>query len=129
MVEALNGRPGVRTKRFAIDHGYQGPGGKQLDEANNDLLLEQLRGVADEKRGAQYVCAAALVSLTGDVTTAVGTCTGAIAHERRGEGGFGYDPLFLIPDLGLTFAQLSRAQKHEFSHRARAFRALAAHLR
>jgi XTP/dITP diphosphohydrolase len=128
MVDALHGGPGVRTRRFALDHGYAGTG-KQLDEANNNLLLEKLRDVPDEKRAAQYVCAAALVWPNHDAVAAIGTCPGTIAHERRGEGGFGYDPLFVIPELGVTFAQLSRAQKHAFSHRARAFRALAAHVR
>ena len=129
MVDALNGRPGVRTKRFAIDHGYQGGSGKQLDEANNKLLLEQLRDVPEGNRGAHYVCAAALVRPDGDAMTAVGTCTGTIAYAPKGNAGFGYDPLFVIPELGVTFAQLTRAQKHQFSHRARAFRALAPHIR
>lgn len=128
MVDALHGAPGVRTKRFALDHGYSASG-KQLDEANNDLLLEMLRDVPDEKRHAQYVCAAALVWPDQHAVTAIGTCPGVIARERKGDAGFGYDPLFVIPDLRVTFAQLSRVQKHEFSHRARAFRALAPHIR
>jgi XTP/dITP diphosphohydrolase len=128
MVDALHGGPGVRTRRFALDHGFTATG-RQLDEANNDLLLEKLREVSDDKRAAQYVCAAALVWPTLDAVTAIGTCPGVIGHERKGEGGFGYDPLFVIPELGVTFGQLSRAQKHVFSHRARAFRALAPHVR
>lgn len=128
MVDALNGGPGVRTRRFALDHGAAA-NGKQLDEANNDLLLDKLRGISDDKRAAQYVCAAALVWPTRDAVTAIGTCPGVIGYERKGKGGFGYDPLFVIPELGVTFAQLSRAQKHAFSHRARAFRALAPHVR
>jgi XTP/dITP diphosphohydrolase len=129
MVDALNGGPGVRTKRFAIDHGYSGAGGRQLDQANNDLLLEQLRDVPDDERAAQYVCAAAVVWPNGDAISAVGTCTGVIARAPKGDGGFGYDPLFFIPELGVTFAQLSRAQKNQRSHRAHAFRALAPHVR
>ena len=129
MVHALHGGPGVRTKRFAIDHGYRGAGGKELDTANNELLLTQLRDVPRGQRGAQYVCAGAFVRPNGEAITAIGTCTGIIAQQPQGDGGFGYDPLFLLPELGRTFAQLTRAQKHEFSHRARAFRALASHLR
>jgi XTP/dITP diphosphohydrolase len=75
------------------------------------------------------VCAAALAWPDGAVLAAVGTCTGRITHARFGTGGFGYDPLFFIPDLELTFAQLSRAQKNMRSHRAHAVRALAAHLK
>jgi XTP/dITP diphosphohydrolase len=128
MVDAMHGGPGVRTRRYALDHGFAGTG-KELDQANNDLLLAQLIGVADEKREAQYVCAAALVWPTFDAVAAIGTCAGKIGYERKGDGGFGYDPLFVIPELAVTFAQLSRAEKHAFSHRARAFRALAPHIR
>lgn len=126
MVDALQGRPGVRTKRFAADHGITT--GNQ-DEANNDLLLEQLRAVSDEHRGAQYVCAAAFAHADGHALMAIGTCRGCITHRRIGTGGFGYDPLFRIPDLGVTFAQLTRAQKNARSHRAHAVRALASHLK
>jgi XTP/dITP diphosphohydrolase len=129
VVDALGGKPGARTKRFALDHGRTVPGGKQLDDANNDLLLELLGGVPDDQRGARYVCAAALVWPNGDAVNAIGTCAGMIAHKRIGDGGFGYDPLFFIPDLGVTFAQLTRSQKNQRSHRALAFRALAPHLR
>jgi XTP/dITP diphosphohydrolase len=129
MVDALGGAPGVRTKRFAIDHGYAGAGGKQLDEANNDLLLEKLRDVPDEQRTAHYVCAAAVVWPDDTVITTLATCTGRITRERAGSGGFGYDPLFFIDKVGATFAQLDRAQKNARSHRALAFRALASHMR
>ena len=129
MVDALDGKPGVRTKRFAIDNGYTGPGGKSLDEANNDLLLDVLRNVPDDKRGAHYISAAALAWPDGTIITSLGTCSGMIAHGRAGDGGFGYDPLFFIPDLKVTFAQLSRSQKNARSHRALAFRALASHVR
>jgi XTP/dITP diphosphohydrolase len=130
-VAALAGAPGVRTKRFAIDEAFVGRdvAGKQLDDANNQLLLEKLRGVAESARAAHYVCAAAFADAVGRITTSLGTCTGSIAFQPRGSGGFGYDPLFLIPDLAVTFAQLSREQKHAHSHRARAFRALASHVK
>lgn len=129
MVDALDGRPGVRTKRFAIDNGYTGPGGKALDEANNDMLLEHLRQVPEDRRGARYVCAAAVVWPNSGAVSSIGTCAGVIIRQRQGNAGFGYDPLFYIPELQLTFAQLTRAQKNESSHRARAFRALAPHLK
>ena len=129
-VAALKGGPGVRTKRFAIDRGVAPAtlAGKALDEANNELLLRELAAVADAERAAHYVCAAAFAS-NQRMVCALGTCSGFIARERSGEGGFGYDPLFYIPQLGVTFAQLSRAQKNARSHRARAWRALAAQLR
>lgn len=126
MVDALDGLPGVRTKRFAADHGVDSG---NTDDANNDLLIARLRGVAVDRRGAQYVCAAALVHAGGATITAIGSCSGLIGEARRGDGGFGYDPLFFFPELGVTFAELTRAQKNIHSHRARAFRALAAHLR
>ena len=122
-VFALGGLPGVRTRRFAIDAGYTGLEGIELDHANNRLLLERLEGVPDDRRGARYVCAAAFCAERDLV--AIGTCDGVIAREPVGSGGFGYDPLFLLPDLQLTFAQVSPDVKHSRSHRARAFRALA----
>ena len=125
MVDALDGLPGVRTKRFAADYGVTTG---DVDEANNDLLLAQLRDVPDGQRGAQYVCAAVLIK-AGGVVSSIGTCTGVIAHDRRGSGGFGYDPLFHFPELGVTFAELTRTQKNAYSHRAKAFRALAPHLK
>ena len=82
-----------------------------------------------EGRGAAYVCAAACVFPDGQALSAIGTCLGVIGFERQGTGGFGYDPLFVLPDIDRTFAQLSPAEKHARSHRARAFRALAAHLK
>jgi XTP/dITP diphosphohydrolase len=126
MVDALAGKPGVRTKRFAADHGYRGD---QVDAANNDLLLQQLADVDDAGRGAQYICATALIRPDGTALTAIGTCPGRIAREPKGSAGFGYDPIFFIPDLNVTFAELTRAQKNLYSHRARAFRSLAAHLK
>ena len=126
MVQALGGLPGVRTKRFASDHGVVRP---DNDEANNDLLLDRLRDVPDTDRGAAYVCAAALVTPAGDTVASIGTCAGEIGRKRRGTGGFGYDPLFYFPQLRVTFAELTRSQKNAYSHRAKAFRALAPHLK
>ena len=127
IVAALDGGPGVRTKRFAIDHGYvtSDVAGKPLDEANNRFLLEKLAGTSD--RRAHYISAVALVDERRTIT-AVGTCTGEITEVPRGSGGFGYDPLFYIPVLDKTFAELSMTQKNERSHRAVAMRAIATHL-
>jgi XTP/dITP diphosphohydrolase len=126
MVDALGGLPGVRTKRFAADHGITT---SDTDAANNDLLLTKLVDVPSERRGAQYVCAAAIVTADGAVVTAIGACAGVVGHTPAGSGGFGYDPLFILPELNVTFAQLTRSQKHDYSHRARAFRSLAPHLK
>jgi XTP/dITP diphosphohydrolase len=128
-VDALGGAPGVRTRRFARDEaertGTIVPDSVNTDAANNELVIQKLRQTPDEMRGARYVCAAAFAGSGHAQIVAIGTCTGRIAHEPRGHAGFGYDPLFLLTDLGVTFAELSAAQKHQRSHRAHAFRALA----
>ena len=128
LVDALGGGPGVRTKRFAIDNEYVSPdtSGKALDEANNALLLEKLDGV--KERGAHYMSTVALVDGARAIT-AVGTCSGVITTSPRGSGGFGYDPLFYIPALEKTFAELSLAEKNARSHRAVAMRAIASQLK
>ncbi|MDR3632696.1 MAG: RdgB/HAM1 family non-canonical purine NTP pyrophosphatase [Isosphaeraceae bacterium] len=117
-VDALDGAPGVFSARFAGTHGD--------DEANNRKVLELLASVPDERRGAAFVCALALADPEGNIRLeAAGACRGRITRERRGPGGFGYDPLFLIPEYHRTFGELSPLVKHQLSHRARAF----AHLR
>jgi len=121
-VDALDGRPGVRSKRFAEAHEF---GGNDQDEANNQKLLESLIDVPQEMRTARYVCVAALVLPGLRTLTAYGTVSGLILDEYRGTGGFGYDPLFFVPELGRTFAQVEAEVKHRFSHRGRAFRGLA----
>lgn len=121
-VHALGGAPGVRSRRFAWQPGLSGT---ELDRANNERLLHELRNTPDEERTAHYTCAAVLHLTSGGRFSAVGTCTGTILHSPRGGGGFGYDPLFMIPGLGLTFGEITLEQKHCLSHRARAFRALA----
>jgi len=122
-VDALGGAPGVRTKRFS---GRTDLIGRDLDEANNLVLLERLRGVPPEARGARYVCAAVLAFPDGRIVAGLGSCRGEIATAPRGTGGFGYDPLFYVPALGRTFAEVSAQEKNRISHRSRAFRALAA---
>jgi len=117
VVPSLGGQPGIYSARFA---GKQGD-----DEANNDKLLVELNSFADEKRGACYVCTAALADPQGKIhTTVEGRCHGRILRERHGMGGFGYDPLFLIPEYHKTFGELSPAVKDALSHRARALERL-----
>ena len=115
-VDALDGAPGLYSARFSGVHGD--------DEANNDLLLKKLEGVPDAERGAHYTCAVALVYPDGKTLTAEGYLYGVIGHERRGTGGFGYDPLFFLPDYGCTTAQLPPGGKNTISHRAKALHAL-----
>ena len=126
-VDALGGAPGVRTRRFALDHNFAAPdtSGLELDRANNRLLLEKLARVPDTERTAHYACAAAFAVGDRIVATSLGTCRGVIARAERGSGGFGYDPLFIMPSLGVRFAELSAAEKNQRSHRAIAFRAIA----
>jgi len=122
-VDALDGAPGVLSRRFS---GHDDLDGIALDQANNDLLLRRLHDVPDPRRTAHYRCVAALASPRRPIVACFGSCTGAISRDPRGNDGFGYDPLFLIPDLDFTFAQVSTLTKHRLSHRGRAFRALAA---
>lgn len=113
VVPALGGRPGVFSARYA---GKQGD-----DEANNDKLLAELAPLPDASRAAYYVCTAALSDPKGEAHAVVeGRCHGVITRERRGTGGFGYDPLFLVPEYHRTFGELSPVVKHALSHRARA---------
>lgn len=119
-VDILGGSPGIFSARWSGRHGD--------DEANNDLLLAQLADIADEHRGARFECAAAMVAPDGDrlvETVEVGTMPGRLLRARRGDGGFGYDPLFLPDGERLTAAELAPEAKHAISHRGRAFRALA----
>jgi XTP/dITP diphosphohydrolase len=122
VVPALNGRPGVYSARYA---GKQGD-----DAANNARLLAELAPLPDDRRAAYYVCTAAIADPSGAVqATAEGRCRGVILREPRGSGGFGYDPLFLIPELHRTFGELSPRVKHTLSHRARALEHLRPALR
>jgi len=113
VVPVLKGEPGVYSARY---------GGKQGDDAaNNALLLSKLKNYPDDKRDAYYVCCAALSNPAGEIQGVVeGRCHGVILKDFRGEGGFGYDPLFLIPEYHQTFGELSARVKHALSHRGRA---------
>ena len=120
-VDALNGMPGVLSARWSGRHGD--------DEANLDLVLGQLTDTPDERRGAAFVCAAALVLPGGEETVVRGEWRGTLIRERRGTNGFGYDPIF-VPDGGArTSAELPPAEKDASSHRGRALRALVPDLR
>lgn len=119
-VEALDGGPGVQTKRFAPPEMAERRG---RDEANNRHLLETLDGVPPEDRTAHYHCSVAVES-EEESFTVQGKVYGRIAETPRGDGGFGYDPLFVVPELGGTYAELPPEVKQATSHRARAFRKL-----
>ena len=119
-VDALNGMPGVFSARWSGRHGD--------DSANTALLLGQMADVPDERRGAAFVSACALVYGAGEVVVR-GTWPGSIVHEPRGVGGFGYDPVFLPSGSDRTAAQLSPAEKDALSHRGRALALLVPALR
>ena len=122
VVPGLNGRPGVYSARYA---GKQGD-----DDANNARLLAELAPLPADRRAAYYVCTAALADPEGQVRAVTdGRCQGIIISEHCGQGGFGYDPLFLIPEYHKTFGELSARVKHALSHRARALAKLRPMLR
>jgi len=120
-VDALNGMPGVLSARWSGRHGD--------DDANLDLVLGQLADVPDERRGAAFVCAAALVLPDGTETVVRGEWRGSLIRERRGTNGFGYDPIFLPEGESRTSAQMDPSEKDALSHRGRALRALLPALR
>ena len=119
-VDALNGMPGIFSARWAGKHGD--------DEANLDLLLAQVGDVPEEHRGAKFVCAAALAEPGGRQIVEEGRIEGTLLRARRGEGGFGYDPIFQPLGYEVSTAELSSEEKNRISHRRRAFAALAPHL-
>ena len=133
-VQALGGDPGVRSARFADDLSFEKDSGRSKDERNNRCVLSLLKeiNVASEGRAgrhARFVCALALAREGKVLLRAEGAVGGEILHAPRGENGFGYDPLFLIPRLGRTMAQLEHEEKWAVSHRGKAFRALLLELR
>jgi XTP/dITP diphosphohydrolase len=124
-VDALDGEPGVRSARYAEDAGFAGDGGDSSDGQNNACLLERLKASgAPEPWAARYHCALALARDGVVLRTAEGAVEGEIVIEPRGTGGFGYDPLFWLPELGLTMAEIDLETKQTLSHRGRALRAL-----
>ncbi len=115
-VDALGGRPGVQSARYAPTEGER-----------IDKLLGELEGVPDEQRTARFVCSLALAFPDGRVELTGGTCEGRIGHQRRGTHGFGYDPVFELPD-GRTLAEVTQAEKGAVSHRGAAFAKMAERL-
>lgn len=111
----LNGRPGVRSARYAGEHA--------TDEANNDKLLRQMRGVAARRRHAQFRAVLALVG-PGFEDVSSGTCPGHLTEVPKGVNGFGYDPIFVPLGMDRTYAELTQEEKNSISHRSRAFAAL-----
>ena len=110
-VDALGNEPGVRSARYCGRHGD--------DEANNDMLLQRLANIP-QPRTARFICVIALARPGMPVMTAAGVCEGSVLLNRRGNGGFGYDPLFLPEGCDKTFAEMNEAEKHAVSHRAKA---------
>lgn len=117
-VDALNGAPGIHSARYC-------PG---TDRERTEFLLKNMEAVPDGQRQGRFVSAIACVYPDGTEFTVRGECEGVILREIRGEGGFGYDPVFFSPDDGCTFAEMPQARKNEISHRARALAAMKAAL-
>ena len=115
-VDALGGAPGVFSSRFS--------GEDATDETNRIKLLEVLQGVPEQSRNARFRCVVALAEPSGRILTADGVCEGIIGYEPKGDGGFGYDPIFIVPELGKTFSELPEEVKNRISHRSNAMRAL-----
>lgn len=117
-IDYLNKEPGIYSARYVgVDTSY---------DIKNQMLLDRLEGVADEKRTARFVCVIACVFPDGTVETARGTIEGIIGHEIAGENGFGYDPIFYLPEYECTTAELEPEKKNELSHRGKALRAMRA---
>ncbi len=112
MVDALDGAPGIYSARFA--------GEDKNDAKNTAKLLALLQDTPQEERGAQFCCAIAIVLPDGREYTTEGICRGEIAFAPAGDGGFGYDPVFLVPQWGKTFAELTMSEKNAISHRGKA---------
>jgi XTP/dITP diphosphohydrolase len=111
-VDALGGAPGIRSARFADDNATY--------ENNNRKLLKLMEKLPLEERRAKFRCVAALARPDGEVVSCEGVCEGRIAFEMKGKSGFGYDPLFIVPEYGKTFAELGEDIKNRISHRAQA---------
>ena len=120
VIDALNGEPGVYSARYmGEDTSYR---------VKNLNLIERLSGVPEKERTARFVCAVAAAFPDGTVETARGTIEGFIGYEEKGENGFGYDPIFCVPEYGCTTAELSMEQKNELSHRGKALREILQYL-
>ncbi|MBQ8912968.1 MAG: XTP/dITP diphosphatase [Lachnospiraceae bacterium] len=115
-IDYLGGEPGIYSARYeGVDTPY---------EIKNRIILDRLKGVPDEERSARFVCAIAIAYPDGRVDTRRGTIEGRIAYEPAGENGFGYDPIFYVPELDKTTAELDPVEKNNLSHRGNALRAI-----
>jgi len=125
-VDALHGAPGVRSARYAADAGFHREPYDRTDDdmRNNALLLENMRGVQPSRRTARYRCVLAAARDGECIAVAHGTVEGTILETPRGSGGFGYDPLFYVPELHQTMAEISLEEKYKISHRGHALRRL-----
>ena len=126
--EALGGQPGVRSARFADDLGFKAHSTALKDERNNRCLLSLLAQLPNASHSARFVCALALARSGKVLLRAEDEVSGLLLSAPRGKDGFGYDPLFLLPALGLTMAEIPREQKWQIGHRGKAFRGLLASL-
>jgi XTP/dITP diphosphohydrolase len=113
-IDYLDGKPGIHSARFA--------GENATDADRNSKVLELLEGVSRSERTARFRCAIAIARAADQVEIVNGTCEGEIALEPRGSAGFGYDPLFIVPEYGKTYAELGQEKKNQISHRALALR-------
>ncbi len=125
-VPTLHNQPGVRSARFADDHHFEVNSPLSTDQRNNALLLHLMQ--RQPTRSARFVCTLSLARNGEVLLRAHGTVDGQLLAAPRGTDGFGYDPLFLVPSVNLTFAEIPREQKWQLSHRGNAFRSLLAHL-
>ncbi len=125
VVDALNGAPGVHSARYAADGLPPSTPRDIIDQANNDKLLDALSGVSDENRSARFICHLALARGEDILLQTNGKIEGRIGHAPAGDNGFGYDPIFCIPQLGCSTAQLPPQQKNFLSHRGLAVRQFA----
>ncbi|MCR1934228.1 XTP/dITP diphosphatase [Clostridium tepidum] len=116
MVDALNGAPGIYSARFAGEHGNY--------KKNNEKLLRELEGKKAEERSAKFVCSIVFIINKDDVIKVQGEINGIIGEKEIGEDGFGYDPLFYVPEYNKTFAQMDSQTKNSISHRGRALKIL-----
>jgi XTP/dITP diphosphohydrolase len=121
VIDALDGAPGVKSHRFL---GENTPFSEKMDK-----ILEMMRDVPDEKRTCRFQCAVVIALPDGRRFECMGTCEGRIAHVRCGEHGFGYDPIFFLPELRKHMAELPPEQKHKISHRGKALACAVGHLR
>ena len=129
VVDALDGAPGVRSARYAVERCPNNATRDAMDAANNSKLLEELSNIPDNKRSGRFVCHLALADNKNQIVVeAHGTIEGQIIRDQRGENGFGYDPMFYVPEFGCTTAELSPLQKNRVSHRGNALREFAIRL-